>query len=773
MTRTYLVHHISLIIIAAAFVVGLPGGESICQAQAPASAPSVASCAFTIDAAGQIDGRRTARLVNNTWAVSALLDNPELPDAWIQKRFEGTIRFVADWFLLNIGTPGSAAETCYVEDRPGHFVFVPRRGIEHRFDQWVLRAGVKPLLVVGTANIPDQLIEGGPKYGQYGYQIHHPNDYAKWKVYIESMLDWLVGRYGREEVRTWGFCLGIESDWQAEAVYPGTRLKMSERENRREFARLVDVFHAACVKKLGPGAYVGCYFAFVEQADDFARHWADETNDATGRRGTRIAWCGFSDWCLLNKHPRNPFAPRPAEHTAMQANTWGSGYQWKYDVMAGVLDAYPALRGMELALPEMGYFDEQGALKNSAEVPGDFSPADHRGAALYAMRAIATAQSPLLTWAINRYALGAGDMGCWWDDDIKAAIFHVQRIQHRMEGERLLPVAKSGTPTQPGNDVRLMATAADTTSPVLRVMAVNFNEDFAADRPETVTLRVENLPAEARRITVREFRIDAAHNNWWADWKAWREANGLPYVAGPNHSALGSNLDLKAKYVPWHNNVEGYLRPEDRPKWLERMREYKAREALSPTADPVAQDVVNGIAQWKTTLPCGVIYYEITWEDRQEKLGRNLDFAEGKLEGWTVSGRRAEVARPVPDAVRAEIVKPRKGRRDGAGVALLATEARGTSLTQTVSGLLPGASYTFTAETRATARVFDYGISLAHPDGAVRVEAAGDWSALWNRLVVTARADAQGRLVLGLRVGAQPCDADDVAWFTNLQLRRN
>ncbi len=362
---------------------------------------------FDVDLTGQVDGNCIFRLVDNTWAVGAFhFDEAPPPDNWVIEREEGVIRHMADWYGL------SNPENRYRVDSEGRYVFKPDPGTLVAIENWALRGGARPLIVCGTNTMPAPLIEGGETLGTYGYNVRQPKDYEAWRFYLESMLQWLIDQYGRDEVRHWGFMYGIEADWQAKAVYPGTDTEMNWEDNRREFIKQLDYFHAACEAKLGPNVYVGCYFAMETQAAMYFEHWAGGINYATGLRGTRIGFCGLSDWTHVGKFAWNPFDPEGRN----KRDEWGyiAGLPYRYNYLENLLAQYPELRRLEVALPEAGYIDPQGGA-----FPAPVSYADSRGAALYGLRLMAYAACPRLAWAFNRYALSVGDMEYSWDDTLK------------------------------------------------------------------------------------------------------------------------------------------------------------------------------------------------------------------------------------------------------------------------------------------------------------------------------------------------------------------
>jgi hypothetical protein len=711
---------------------------------------SASPVTFEVDAAGQVDGNRTFRAVANTWARGGWYDQPTLPENWAVQRFEGTIDTIADWWDL------SNPRTNYTVTADGEYAFKPAPGAKIAIDQWARGAGVRPLIVMATNTIPAPLIEGDYQEGQYGYNIRQPRDYAKWQRYLESALQWLIETYGRDEVKTWGFMFGIESDWQARALYPGTTREMSVADNRREYIKMLDYFHAACVAKLGPAAYVGCYWAMEAQAEDYIRHWAEGVNAATGKRGTRIAFCGFSDWTYVGSSSLNPFDP--TDRNRREQNGYIAGMVGKYNRIAALIDRYPSLRGLEVNLPEAGYFDPRGGFDQAGnECPGDVAYADHHGTALYAMRTVAYAACPRIRWAWNRFALGTGDLRGWYADDVKAPVFHALRIEKKLDGQRLLPITRAGTPRDPGNDVRVSATAADDDSGLFRIVATNLSERFDAVTAEPLRLRLSGLP-DVDRVCITQYLVDAKHNNWWPDWKRYREQSGIPYAAGPNSGHLGTRIRYKPEYAAYHQDIMGTMPDADIHRWLAKVPEFRARDRLVPTAGPTDVPVLHGSAEIAFDLqPHGVMYLEIATPGRSRSGDRSLAFTRASFSEWATAGDCNLVdCDRLPERMAA--------RLKVSGGALLA---------RTLTGLEPGASYTVTALAKASGRVLDYCLSAGPPNQPLPASGWGDYSARWNRIVVTTVADGAGSLAVRLQVPAAAADEDDHVLFGGLELRRN
>lgn len=75
----------------------------------------------------------------------------------------------------------------------------------------LLECGVKPF--VELSYMPELLAkEKTTTKGFYGSNFNEPRDYEEWRQYIIEFIEFLIGRYGAEEVRTWFFEVWNEPD---------------------------------------------------------------------------------------------------------------------------------------------------------------------------------------------------------------------------------------------------------------------------------------------------------------------------------------------------------------------------------------------------------------------------------------------------------------------------------------------------------------------------------------------------------------------------------
>jgi xylan 1,4-beta-xylosidase len=126
-----------------------------------------------------------------------------------------------------------------VDGRPVHDF----SGIDRIYDR-VLDLGLRPVVEIGfmpaaLARDPDRTVF------EYRAIISPPKDWERWEGLVGDLVAHLVERYGREEVRTWGFEVWNEAN--LDVFWSGTR---------DEYLRLYDVT-ARAVKAVDPGLPVG------------------------------------------------------------------------------------------------------------------------------------------------------------------------------------------------------------------------------------------------------------------------------------------------------------------------------------------------------------------------------------------------------------------------------------------------------------------------------------------------------------------------------------
>lgn len=713
---------------------------------------------FEVDVASQVNNSQVYRHVENLTHPKVWKEAPEnfTPSAdWFYKREEGAITMLSgNWYLQG--------QKNYTLDEKGNFHFKPDPRTIELLDAHVGHPAMRLWVSGTTDNMPDKLIEGGYKAGAYLYNARQPNDYDKWRFYLESMFQWMVDRYGKKEVKRWALLFGFESDWQTKCVYPGTQKLMSKEDNRKEFLKMLDYWQAAAEKVIGKSVYVGCYYALVTQAPPYFRHWTNGTNYATGEKGTPIRFIGFSDWYHIgvevqkNKKGQvwydpdtfqlSPFTEDQGGTGEAHSNAYVGGMKFKYEYLTSRLNKnFPSLKNLDIYMPEAGFIQH-----DPAGFPAPLTFANHHGAALYALRTIAYSHFPKLMAAGNNFSLSVGTRGGWYPDDVKATVFHSNRIQMRMDGQRLLPVEKKGD-QKAETEIRAMAVASDANSQTYRLLATNFLNTFHKEpekvnpaNTEPVTFRLSNLP-DIGRVHADVYRIDENHNNWWKDWRQYRKANHIEYAS----KKYGVWAKYGPHFAPYVNDVMGTLREEDRDTWLRKLKEYKKREDLALT-ETLKLPVKDGAVDITLDLPeSGVLYIEVHSGPTEPVRDSGLDLKE-LSPGWVLQNK-------VSLASEGLFFQPAAGP---------------ASAKHVVEKLSPNTAYVLSLEGCNNSRSILYGVRLGAPADTEPAEAFGQRTCSWNRLCLTAKSDAKGKLAVELFAPAQYCDPEDGAYFRDIQLRK-
>ena len=126
-----------------------------------------------------------------------------------------------------------------VDGRPVHDF----TGVDRIYDR-ILDIGLRPVVEVGF--MPRDLASDPAKsVFHYGAIVSPPKDWSRWEQLVGDLAAHLVERYGRDEVRTWGFEIWNEAN--LEVFWSGTR---------DEYMRLYDV-SARAVKAVDEAIPVG------------------------------------------------------------------------------------------------------------------------------------------------------------------------------------------------------------------------------------------------------------------------------------------------------------------------------------------------------------------------------------------------------------------------------------------------------------------------------------------------------------------------------------
>jgi xylan 1,4-beta-xylosidase len=461
----------------------------------------------------------------------------------------------------------------YCEDASGKpiYDFTILDGI---FDEYKA-AGVRPMVELGF--MPKDLAAVVP--GRDAYQVHFPKstisgasnnppkDYAKWGELARVVTAHLVQRYGQQAVLQWYFEVWNEPDID---YWHGTA---------EDYWKLYD-YAVAGVRAALPGARVGGPATTSPRSDKanaylqgFLTHVASGKSAATG---------GAVPLDFISFHVKG--SPQISNGQVVM----GLDKELKdADRGFATIASLAQFRGLPIILSEA---DPEGCAACSSKM----NPAnDYRNGTLYpaytaaAYKALFELQDKhqvnlisMLSWSFefeNRdYFEGFRSVST---NGIDEPVLNLFRMLAMMQGARvdvqsdaaisLSALVASGVHS--AADVDAMATK---TANEADVLLWNYRD---SEEPGTAatTLTVRGMPVAAKRVLVKEYRIDAKHSNAYTVWKA-----------------MGS---------PQHPTADQY-------------RQLLDREGLELVESPAWQDVKNGQVEVKTELPSeSVSFVQVSW----------------------------------------------------------------------------------------------------------------------------------------------------------------
>jgi xylan 1,4-beta-xylosidase len=413
-------------------------------------------------------------------------------------------------------------------------------------------AGVRPFVELGF--MPRDLAAKVP--GVTAYELHYPaptmggssnnppKDYAMWGELVQRFTQHLVERYGKDEVATWYFEVWNEPDI---SYWHGTPA---------EYFKLYD-YAVAGVRAALPNAKVGGpastgpsgakAAAFL---DSFLRHCLNDKSAANGKP-VPLDFISF--------HPKGRPAlvdGRVQMGIANELRAADAGFR--------IVAKYPRLKRLPIVLSEA---DPEGCAACSMRE----NPANgYRNGPLYATyTAVAMKELfalrdrddvnliAMLSWSFEfegkDYFEGFRTLAT---NGIDKPVLNVFRMAGLMAGRRVTAsstgaepldeILNSGVRSSP--DVDALATTAERQA---AVMVWNYHDDDVPAPDADVRVTVAGIPAGVKRVLLQHYRIDGAHSNSYAVWKA---------MGSPQEPSAEQYARLKAA---------GQLELLSSPQWLD------------------------------------------------------------------------------------------------------------------------------------------------------------------------------------------------------------
>lgn len=431
--------------------------------------------------------------------------------------------------------------------------------VDRIFDTYVERK-MKPLVEIGF--MPEAL-SAKPQPYQHQWApdktynriftgwAHPPKDYKKWGELIYQWVKHCEQKYGREEVASWWWEVWNEPDigyWQ------GTP---------EEYFQLYD-YAADAVKRANPAIRIGGPTTTGPKSEkaakflrDFLQHVVSGKNYATGKTGSPIDYISF--------HAKG--RPKFIENRVQM----GSEFQMS-DVDNGfrIVASFPTLKNLPIIIGES---DPEGCAACSVR----FHPQNgYRNGTMYSSYTAATFARKhdlatkhgvnfegAVTWAFEfedqPYFDGFRDLAT---NGIDKPVLNVFRMFGMMSGQRLPVQSTAAVPIEDMIKAGVKAQAdingfASRAERAIHVMVWNYHDDDLPAPASKVRTAVTGIPAAAKRVQVRHYRIDEDHSNSYSVWQAM----GSPQKPSPEQYAkLEAAGQLQAFGSPeWRTPSKGAL----------------------------------------------------------------------------------------------------------------------------------------------------------------------------------------------------------------------
>ncbi len=433
-------------------------------------------------------------------------------------RLSPATTYIRTHFMLctGDGTPSLkwGSTNAYTEDASGKPVY--DWTIADRIFDTYLKAGAKPFVEIGfmpkalstkpEPYQPPAWIPGG-RNNQYSIGwTYPPKDYEKWGQLVYQWVRHSVEKYGRAEVESWYWEVWNEPDI---SYWSGTP---------EEYNKLYD-YAAAGVKKALPTARIG-------------------GPATTGPRSARAAEYlrQFLAHCAAAKTPLDfiTYHAKGSPRVTGDHVTMGLTNEMN-DVARGleIVNQFPQYAKLPIVLSEA---DPEGCAACSARV---YPNNTYRNGTLYPVYTAAAVNTifaladrakgnmeGMLTWAFEfegqPYFDGFRSLA---SNGIDKPVMNVFRMYGLMSGDRVRVESSGAVPVdeilkagvREKADVNALATRGERD---ISVMVWNYHDEDLPAPAAPVQLTVSGVPASAKRVLLRHYRIDQEHSNAYTVWKA-------------------------------------------------------------------------------------------------------------------------------------------------------------------------------------------------------------------------------------------------------------
>jgi xylan 1,4-beta-xylosidase len=440
---------------------------------------------------------------------------------------QGPAYFRAHYLLCTgDGTPRPkwGSTNAYTEDANGNPIY-DWTIVDKIFDTYV-QAGAKPFVQIGM--MPKALSTNPEPYepawtvenagNLYTGWAYPPKDYNKWRELVYQWAKHCLERYGQAEVESWYWEVWNEANI---GYWKGT-----PEEFRKLYDYAADGLRKAIPKaKIGGAETAGPGGTFQT---DFIKHALEETNYATGQKGSPLDLFAFH-----------------AKGSPAMAGPQG-GQRWVRmgisSQLRNINDGFriAASRPETKALPiVIGESDPDSCAGCAASEPR-YQQYGYRNTSLFAVYTINQLARTLdLAERHGVNILGSVNWAFEFEeqpifrgfrvlstDGINLPVLNVYRMLGKMGPQRLTVTSSGdlGLDAVMGSgvrgdrpDVHALASRGDRK---VTVVMWNYHDDDVPGPTAAISLAVSGLPAEASRAKLTEWRIDVDHSNAHTVWKS-------------------------------------------------------------------------------------------------------------------------------------------------------------------------------------------------------------------------------------------------------------
>ncbi len=434
------------------------------------------------------------------------------------------------------GTPHLkwGSTNAYTEDASGNPVY-NWRITDSIFDTYIKRR-MKPIAEIGF--MPEALSTNPQPYEHhwapdvsynkiYTGWAYPPKDYRKWGELVYQWVKHCVERYGENEVRTWWWEVWNEPDigyWQ------GTK---------EEYFKLYD-FAADAVKRACPETRIGGPTTTSPRSEkaysflsNFLKHCADETNYATGKKGSPLDYVSFhakGSPKLINGIVRM--------NMAVQLTDIYRGFE--------AVASFPGFKNLPVIIGEC---DPEGCAACSV----NYSPQNaYRNGTMYSSYTAASYAriydiadklginiKGAVSWSFEfedqPWFAGFRDLATNGVDKPVLNVFRMfgmmQGVRLKVENDKAFTLEQLLT-TGVHDSIADVQALATTDKKAAYIMIWNYYDDDVPDAAAKINLHVNSIPA--KNIKIEEYSIDEVNSNSYTLWKKMgspQNVNSQQYAA--------------------------------------------------------------------------------------------------------------------------------------------------------------------------------------------------------------------------------------------------